>query len=246
MTLPATAFIIPSEDGFLCPVCGLAGYFRGDHFDDIEGGCIATGICPCCSYEPGFDDNPMASKNAKSTIAESIAFYRRGWIEAGRPWRGGDQTVAPASWSADEQLARLFRIAPFLAEVSESAKPNFVLKRSHYEAVVPFLRLAAAPFFSSAEYAIVEGNDELPGIVLAAFGNYLGRLARQSEHLAELQDGVAAVNVLYEWNDAAVREAIRDEFIESFAGNPVAIERIRPFLCTGLAEEFTRTLAKFN
>jgi hypothetical protein len=116
MTLPARAYIIQSNEGFLCPVCGLAGYFKGNHFDDVEGGCIATGICPCCLYEPGFDDQPLASSKAKPTIGESIAFYRHGWLNAGRPWRGGDQTSAPEDWSAEEQLSQLYRIAPFLAD----------------------------------------------------------------------------------------------------------------------------------
>jgi hypothetical protein len=115
--LPATAFIIQSADGYLCPVCGWPGYFRGDHFDDEEGGCIATGICPCCLYEPGFDDQPLASKDAKPTIGESITFYRQEWLDAGLPWRGGDVTTAPDGWSAKKQLSRLFRIAPFLADL---------------------------------------------------------------------------------------------------------------------------------
>ena len=120
-TLPATAFIILSPEGYLCPVCGWAGTSRGGHFQDDEGGCIATGICACCAYEPGFDDNPLASKDAKSTIAASIASYRRAWIDRGSPWLGRDATPVPVNWTADDQLARLFRLAPFLTEQGESS-----------------------------------------------------------------------------------------------------------------------------
>jgi hypothetical protein len=114
--LPATAFIISSPEGYLCPVCGWAGTFRGDHFHDEEGGCIATGICACCSYEPGFDDNPLASQDAEPTIGASIASRRRAWIGQGSPWRGIDATPVPDNWSSKAQLDRLFRLAPFLAD----------------------------------------------------------------------------------------------------------------------------------
>ena len=109
-----TTFIIRADEGFLCPVCGWAGTFKGDHFADDEGGCIATGICACCAYEPGFDDNPLASKNAKPTIRESISAFRQAWIKSGSPWLGRDRTPLPEGWSATEQLSRLYQLAPFL------------------------------------------------------------------------------------------------------------------------------------
>jgi hypothetical protein len=114
--LRPTTFIIASGGGYLCPVCGWAGTFIGNHFADDEGGCIATGICACCAYEPGFDDNPLASDKAKPTIAESITSYRRAWIDMGSPWRGIDATPVPDNWSAEAQLSKLFKRAPFLAE----------------------------------------------------------------------------------------------------------------------------------
>jgi hypothetical protein len=113
--LPATSFIVSDGAAFLCPVCGWAGTFLGNHFDDEEGGCIATGICDCCQYEPGFDDNPLASSAAKPTIGESIAAYRETWLRNGAPWRG--KLIGPdppAGWSSQAQLDRLFEIAPFL------------------------------------------------------------------------------------------------------------------------------------
>ncbi len=125
-------------------------------------------------------------------------------------------------------------------------KPNFVLIGSRRDQIVPFLRAAAPAFFSSAEYRIIEGTDDLPGVILAAFGGYLGRSARDTQPLKELNSAAAAINELYGWNDSGVRESIRDEFIESFADDPAGTKAIEPFLCAGLLEEFARTLANFG
>jgi hypothetical protein len=112
--LPPTAFIIKSGEAYLCPACGYGGTFQGNHYDDDEGGCIATGICACCFFEPGFSDNQAASANAESNILASVRAHRVRWIAAGSPWRGGNVRSPPAAWIAEEQLAALFRAAPFL------------------------------------------------------------------------------------------------------------------------------------
>ena len=62
--LAPTDFLVEYESAFLCPVCGYDGTFKGNHYADNEGGCIATGICSCCFFEPGFDDNPAALKGS--------------------------------------------------------------------------------------------------------------------------------------------------------------------------------------
>ena len=113
MVRRASEFLVKGASGYLCPVCGLEGYFRGDHFDDEEGGCIGKGVCPCCFYEPGFDDNPSASSEALATIETSIKSYRQRWIARGKPWMGGDGGPRPFDWSAEAQLSRLFETAPF-------------------------------------------------------------------------------------------------------------------------------------
>jgi hypothetical protein len=114
VTLRASQFLINNDSGdYLCPVCGLAGYFAGQHFDDDIGGVIGTGICPCCFYEPGFDDDPLASGEAKDTIHASILSYRANWIASGMPWHGTNQHP-PDGWCARVQLEQLFRPAPFL------------------------------------------------------------------------------------------------------------------------------------
>src|SRR4051794_40134167 len=111
--LRPTGFIVRSGAQYLCPVCGYDGTFRGDHYDD-KGGCAASGICSSCLFEPGFDDNPLASALASRTIATSIKAYRAAWLAEGMPWRGEDTKSKPANWDPGAQLARLFQAAPFL------------------------------------------------------------------------------------------------------------------------------------
>jgi hypothetical protein len=97
------------------PFCGYDGTFGGDHYRE-EGGCIDTGICSCCLFEPGYDDNPAAAGEARDSIAASIAVCREKWISAGMPWCGGEVKSPPVGWNPRAQLARLFEAAPFLRE----------------------------------------------------------------------------------------------------------------------------------
>lgn len=115
MSFRASQFLVRNDQGeYLCPACGLPGYFDGQHFDDAIGGVIGTGICPCCFYEPGFDDDPMASADARPTLIWSVLSYRADWHANGSPWRGTN-VPPPDGWSAETQLALLFETAPFLA-----------------------------------------------------------------------------------------------------------------------------------
>ena len=118
-----------------------------------------------------------------------------------------------------------------------------ILVDALYDAVAPFLKSAVPSFVDSPEYAVVSGNEELAGVVLAAFGRFLGRLSRTEGHSDEVERGIAAVNALHSWEDGLVQAAIRDEFVESFHGQPEAVKAIRPLLAEPLAGEFARALA---
>ncbi len=93
----------------LCPSCGLPGYFDATAWNADGRGIIASGICPCCFYEPGFDDDPTASANAMPTVRASILHYRAKWITMGMPWRGNDDywLTRPPDWNPVAQLAAL-------------------------------------------------------------------------------------------------------------------------------------------
>lgn len=106
----ARCFNIDDRDGtLLCPACGFAGYSAEAAYDE-SGGLIGTTICPCCLWEPGFDDNRAASAGAEGTILASLRRYRSSWDGQAR-WSGRD-AERPSGWDGTEQLSRLFEIAP--------------------------------------------------------------------------------------------------------------------------------------
>lgn len=108
----ARQYNICDADGrHLCPSCGFPGYFEGSSYEE-RGGIIATGICPCCLWEPGFDDDPAAS-GAPDSILESLRQHRQGWMARLPAW-SGKMTAIPSDWDGRAQLARLFEVAPYV------------------------------------------------------------------------------------------------------------------------------------
>jgi len=106
----ARQFNIRDEDGhLLCPACGLPGFVCEVPYD-ARGGLAGSGICPCCMWEPGFDDAPPASAAAEDTILGSLRAYRAAW-RVGTEWRG-KAGGRPQDWDGAGQLAYLFSIAP--------------------------------------------------------------------------------------------------------------------------------------
>ena len=106
------SFNIAAPDGrLLCPVCGFPDYSYQPAYSE-RGGEIGTTICPCCLWEPGFDDEPLASAKAKDTILESIIAYRAGW-SATKQWQGKRRQL-PEGFDGEGQLAKLAGIAPHL------------------------------------------------------------------------------------------------------------------------------------
>ena len=106
-----TSFNIRSPEGeYLCPACGFQRYFDGSSYDE-NGPQIATGICPCCLWEPGYHDVPAASGVAEG-ILNSLREYRRGWSD-GPTWIGKPAGI-PAGWNGRIQFDRLLEIAPWV------------------------------------------------------------------------------------------------------------------------------------
>lgn len=120
-------------------------------------------------------------------------------------------------------------------------RPNVPIKDS-YLAVVPALKERFPAFVLSPEYASVDYCDDLPGVILAAFARYLIALAAAGTIVPELSRGIAAIEGLYGSNDARIREAVCDEFIEAFGGSPLAVDLVRPLLGKALAADFARIL----
>ncbi|TCK23824.1 hypothetical protein EV667_3666 [Ancylobacter aquaticus] len=94
---------------WVCPACGYPGYSYGPAYDESHG-LAGMAICPCCLWEPGYDDEPLASADAEETILGSLRSYRASWCRE-RLWRGRE-TERPDAWDGAEQLRRLFDTAP--------------------------------------------------------------------------------------------------------------------------------------
>lgn len=99
------------EGRLLCPACGWPGYAGEPPYSE-RGGLPGLAICPCCLWEPGFDDDVHASAAARGTILESLRAYRARWAGL-PPWEGRD-SERPSGWDGEAQLARLFEAAPHL------------------------------------------------------------------------------------------------------------------------------------
>lgn len=106
----ARRFNVRDASGFLlCPACGFPGYARHPAYNEVRG-LIGICCCPCCLWEPGFDDDARASAAAQTTIIASLRAYRARWCDE-MPWRG-KASARPANWDGQAQLARLFELAP--------------------------------------------------------------------------------------------------------------------------------------
>lgn len=99
--------ILDAEGRLLCPACGWPGYSYAPAYTAV-GGMIGMAICPCCLWEPGYDDETAASAAASATILDSIRAYRASW---NRQWQG-QVTLRPQAWEVRTQLANLFTLAP--------------------------------------------------------------------------------------------------------------------------------------
>jgi hypothetical protein len=97
------------EGGWCCPVCGHAGDLSQSY--DAKGGIIGRGICRCCLWEPGFDDDLKASADAQTTVRLSLLMYREQWHNLGCPWRGNSES-RPEFWDPTPQMAALKKVAP--------------------------------------------------------------------------------------------------------------------------------------
>lgn len=106
----AEVFNVRDAQGrLICPACGYPDYSLDPAYDD-RGGLVGTTICPCCKWEPGFDDDPGASARAEGTILASLRRYRSGWGEEAH-W-SGREAERPNGWDGAKQLQHLFEVAP--------------------------------------------------------------------------------------------------------------------------------------
>jgi hypothetical protein len=113
---PLLLNVASAQGDFLCPCCGCGDQFTTAPYHS-SGGRIGVGICGCCFWEPGFDDDPHASQAAHLRPSVSLRLYREAWIAAGFPWRG-QSANRPADYDGAAQLKRLEGLAPHLASTA--------------------------------------------------------------------------------------------------------------------------------
>jgi len=109
----ALQYNIKDTDGrLLCPACGFPDYATHPAYNEL-GGIIGTTICPCCFWEPGFDDSRSASAHAKQTILETLQAHRDRWGSK-LQWTGQPE-IRPDNWNGETQISRLFELAPHVS-----------------------------------------------------------------------------------------------------------------------------------
>lgn len=112
MTIDARQFNIQDAEGhYLCPVCGFPNFLRNPTYDEKQG-LIGTTICPCCLFEPGFDDEACLNHHHTSKILSSIRIYRNNWLRNPK-WKG-DSKLKPKGWDGKLQVMLLFEIASYV------------------------------------------------------------------------------------------------------------------------------------
>jgi hypothetical protein len=116
---------------------------------------------------------------------------------------------------------------------------SFVLLPSPYEQIPALLKAAVPGFAQSDEYQLHGEADDLPGVVLASFANFLARQSREAPADEALDKGLAVASDLWRSNDSRTLEAMRDEFFAALASDPdaiaVIVPRMEPVLRDGYA-----------
>jgi hypothetical protein len=82
-----------------------------------------------------------------------------------------------------------------------------------YGELVAFLKSRVPDFASSPEYQMHKGEvDDLPGVILASFGTYLGRVTREG---GDMTTPLNALEAVADWKDDLVQSQLRDELFEA-------------------------------
>ena len=108
MVNPVSFNVTNAEGSLLYPVCGFPGFSLSPAYSE-SGGLVGTTICPCCLWEPGFDDCQAASSQAKSSILASVLAYRKKWAGT-KQWQG-QRNLIPEGFDGSKQVAELLKLA---------------------------------------------------------------------------------------------------------------------------------------
>ena len=102
---------------------------------------------------------------------------------------------------------------------------------SRYLDVVPILKDQTTGFATSPEHRLWgEQMDDLPGVVAAAFAQYLARIALDGSEMGIVKAGVEALSELASWGDGEVDTMLRDEVFDNLGDDVRAIEVLRQMM----------------
>jgi len=115
---------------------------------------------------------------------------------------------------------------------------DFVIRKGQYHEIPRFLTLAVIGFAESHEYNLTaKDNLDLPGVVCAAFANYILRLHdEQTGNTGEpelggaLESAYDALERLASSEDPEVVNAVIVEVLQSLGDAPAALEYVYPML----------------
>lgn len=113
---------------------------------------------------------------------------------------------------------------------------------SRYLEVVPILKDETTGFSRSPEYRLWNDLliDNLPGVVAAAFAQFLARTAREGSETGSVEAGVRALSQLASWADSDVDTMLRDEVFDHLREHERAIEILRPMMSERLRNLYDR------
>ena len=83
---------------YMCPVCGYIGLDNPPYGGKLD---PSYEICPCCSFEYGYDD-----------ASEGFTFqqWRKEWIDGGMIWNRISHRPPPPNWDPETQVAKVMHI----------------------------------------------------------------------------------------------------------------------------------------
>lgn len=121
---------------------------------------------------------------------------------------------------------------------------SFVVVPSPYEQIPARLKAAVPEFAHANEYQMHGGTaDDLPGVVLASFANFLARQSHGEASGETLRRGLAVASDLWTSIDSQTLEAMRDEFFEALENHSAAISVILPMMEPALRDGYLRWAA---
>ncbi len=122
---------------------------------------------------------------------------------------------------------------------------KFILAPSRYMQIPTLLKTRFPGFASSEAYLMHDGlMDDLPGVILASFANYLTALGEKPEEEEERRDALDMIDVMLGWGDGETDVSIHDAFFWALESKPRGSARALPVMSPSVRLAFEAWRAK--